>query len=551
MSVTVYAPSRIRQLAEACATDFGRLAFDGFGVMLSDQQLEAHEQIGTPGPRKHGESKFNWLSGGQRAGKTVFGYFMHADAGLYKRGLDPTDRTYWQNYQYGTLAIAPTEQLALRLWVIGDEISKGSNDAQYDTKARRSRGGAFIGKIKAGKDDKWPVWRFSNGARTDFRSSEGYAYRLEGGQWWWITWDEWASQPDREIYKVRSDVLLGRARDHDAKVMPMAWPKEETEHHLIAVIREIEAKRDLDSKVVYMAADEAFFTNTIALAVELRSKTPSQILRTIKGRPGGGASIEFKPKQIDNMVKVDLPLKALPDPEYAYFDSWDLGLGHDSTVGTTWRIPIIGGKRVVTPEFKTRIVNTVELPGSETRDLEDITFAVQANQSLYHSLVAVDASGMGGLMAVRGLRDMNPRPLSFVSRSNDRLWGNMRLAAISNALDCLSWGYDEAHSEQPWGLVESPRIIELLDQLANFDRDAKHVPDDWVWSFIIGLWYIRRYWVIGAPGIHDPVAFDVRSSGANVETLVRRRGSRSQRSRLIGLQNATTVPPVKLIRPLR
>lgn len=529
----VYAPNRLRDLAEACGQDFGRLAFDGFGIMLTTAQLEAHAVIGQPGPRMRGEAKFNWLSGGQRAGKTVFGALMHIDAGLYKRGVDVTDRRFWMNYQYGTLAIAPTEQLTLRLWTIGDELSKGSSDAQYDRKVRRSRGGAFLGRVKAGKDDKWPVWRFSNGAKVDFRSSEGYAYRLEGGQWWFVTWDEWASQPDREIHKVRTDVLMGRARDHDAKIMPMAWPKEETEHHLVAVIREIEAGRDRDSVVVYLDAEEAYFTNKKALEVELRSKTPAQILRTIKGRPAGGASKEFKPVVVNNAVRTHLPPRSLPEEGFDYFTSWDLGLNVDSTVGTTWRIPIVGGKRVVSPDWRARVVNIEELPGSESRTIEDIMFAVYANQRTYHSLVAVDATGMGGLMAARGLRDMKPRPLEFKSRSNDRVYGNMRLAAITNALDCMSWGFEPEAPDRPWGLVEMPRVVELLDQLANFDREAKGVADDFVWSFIIGLWYIRRYWAVGQPGVHVPREFDVRGREPE-NVVVKRRGSFDQRSRLIG-----------------
>lgn len=548
-----YSPNRMRDLAEACGTDFGRLAFDGFGIMLSDEQLEAQAAIGQPGPRRRGESKYNWLSGGQRSGKTVFGFLTHADACLYKRGVDTTSRQFWRNYQYGTLAIAPQDALTLRLWLIGDEISKSANDAQFDRGARRSRGGAFLGRFKATKDSKGNgIWLWTNGAHTDFRSSEGYAVRLEGGQWWWITWDEWASQPDREIHKIKSDILLGRSRDHDAKIMPMAWPKPETEHHLIAVDREIAAGRDLDSKIVYMSASAAFFTNREALAVELRTKTTAEIKRTILGKPAGGASKEFKPHVVDNMVKIDLPRKALPEEGYAYFSSWDLGATVDSTVGSTFRIPIIGGRRIVTPRWKARIVAVEELPGSDARTIGDISYAIAANRALYNATSAADATGMGGVFAVRELRDMRPKLLEFKSRGNDRVWGNMRLAAITNALDCLSWGYNpdfgpDAQPE-PWGLVECPRILELQDQLANFDRDAKNVPDDWVWSFIIGLWYIRRYWAIGAPGLHLERSFDIR--GGSEEIVLRsRRGARDQRSRLIGPPVAAVTAGVRFVRP--
>lgn len=554
MSIEIRKPNKNRELAEACADDWPRLMYDGFGIMISDEQEEAYLRLGRPGPRQEGEFKYNWLSGGQRAGKTVFAFGVHADACLYKRGIDPTSRLYWTNYQYPTLAIAPTDALTLRLWLIGDEVSKGSHNSQYDSKIRRSRGGAFIGKLKAGRDGKGNgIWRWSNGSRVEFRSSEGYAYRLEGGQWYFITWDEWASQPDREIHKVLTDVLFGRSRDYDAKIMPMAWPKPETEHHLMSVVREIESGRDPHSQVIYLSARKAYFTNQNALATELEMKTAAEIKRTIDGEPAGGASLEFKKHVVDNMVRMDIPKQDLPDFDgsYAYFHSWDLGVTNDSTVGFTWRIPIIGGRRMVTPYSKARIVNRTELPGSDTRDLEDITTAITVDRLLYRGQVAIDATGMGGVMAVRGLRDMNPRPHEFKSRSNDRLHGNMRLAAIGNGLDCVSWQKPEdPDSPEPWGLVEMPYYIETIDQLANFDRDAKDIPDDEVWAFLIGLWYIRRWWAVGEPGIHESRTFDPRQGAAD-EVIIRRRGARDQRrTRLVqGYVSGVAPNGVRMIPP--
>jgi hypothetical protein len=541
MAVTVWTPDKRVQLADACRDDWPRLMYDGFGIMVSQEQEEAYLRLGKPGPRTRGEHKVNWLSGGQRGGKTVFAFGCHADAALYKRGLDNTERRYWANYQYGTLAIAPTTELTLRLWSICDEIGKGSSPAQWSRKTRQSRGGAFIGKFTAGKQDQWPIVRFSNGSRIDFRSSEGYAYRLEGGQWWFITWDEWASQPDREIRRVLKDVLLGRARDWDSKIMPMAWPKDKTEHHLLAVIRDIESGRDRDSQVIYLDAAKAPWTNKKALDVELRTKNEAEISRTIKGIPAGGASLEFKRWMVDNMVKQDLPVSDPPDHEhYAYFSSWDLGLANDSTVGHTFRIPVIGGRRVVSPQFKARVVNTIELPGGPTLAPDTITFNITRESVFYRAEAAVDATGMGGLMAVRQLRDMTPKPYEFKSRSNDRIWGNMRLAAITNALDMLSWGRPEVDNGQPWGLIECPNIIELIDQLANFDRDATEIADDWAWSFMIGLWYIRRFWVVGQSGAAVPVDFDMR--GAQSDAVIRQRPGRP-RARLISPTPGPAVAP--------
>jgi hypothetical protein len=567
--LTVYAPNQLRDLAEACADDWPRLMFDGFGIMVSEEQEDAYRRLGKPGPREHDEFKFNWLSGGQRAGKTVFAFGCHADAALYKRGVDNTSRFYWRNYQYATLAIAPTDALTLRLWQIGDEVSKGAHDAQYDSKARRSRGGAFIDRLACGRDPKGNgLWTWRNGSRTEFRSSEGGAYRLEGGQWWFITWDEWASQPDREIHKIRVDVLMGRARDHDAKIMPMAWPKPETEHHLIEVIRAIEKGTDQESQVIYLAADKAFFTNKKAIAAEYRVKSKAEIRRTIKGEPAGGASKEYKQFVIDRMVNRELPLFEEPDFEnFAYFQSWDLGLNNDATVGFTWRIPIIGGRRVVTPEFKARVVKRTQLPGSETRTPDEIYDAIRADKALYRAETAMDATGMGGLMAVRQLRDMRPRPHEFKSRSNDRVYGNMRLAAITNGLECASWGipereggetddeYVERIATLPWGIIEMPAYQDTIDQLGWFDRDDDKPADDEVWALQIGLWFIRRWWVLGDPGsMHHAVPFDLRRKrDPDAVPLTRRRRSVDMRpARLVSPVGPAVAPGgVRLIRPER
>jgi hypothetical protein len=558
---SVYVPNQSRNLAEACATDFGRLAFDGFGVMLSDEQLEAQQKFGTFGPRQRGEFKNNWLSGGQRGGKTVLAAMLHADGALYKRGVDNTDRLYWKNYAYGLLAIAPIDQLALRLYGIMADLSKGASDAQWDRGARRARGGAFLSRMRPGKIGPWGIVRFSNGSFVDFRSSEGRAYRLEGGQWWGCTWDEWASQPDYEIDDVRKDVLLGRLRDHDAKLLAMAWPKAETEHHLIEVIRAIGAGKDPDSQVVYISAADAYFTNQKALDVEKRSKDEARYMRTVLGRPAGGAAVEFKTWMVNN-ARRPIPRQELPIDDFAYFNSWDIGLAHDSTVGLTWRIPIVNGKRTVSPEYKARIVDFIELRGSDGLTIDTVTYRIAAQQALYHALTALDASSMGGTAASRQLKGLHPAPLSFVSRSNDRLHGNMRLAAITNALDLMTWGrvdqkelalhhgdavWQPPELETPWGVVEySDDLIEMTDQLLAFDRDAKHQKDDRAWAFMIGLWYIRQYWVQALGARPGPVPFDVRGGGGG--TVVR--GPR--RARLVGLSGtASAVAPsgVRLIRP--
>lgn len=544
MTVVVYTPDKVQRIAERAATDFGKFAYDGFGIMLSDQQLEARQQLGRPGPRESPQDpRFYYLSGGQRSGKTVLGFLTHAEAVLYKVGIDVTDRIYWKNYQYKTINLAPSDELSMRLWAVADAIQKGVSEAQWDRRARRARGGAFLGLFKADTYKRWGIVRFNNGGWVDFRSTEGKAKRLEGTFWRYFTWDEWASQPDNEIVSVRDDVLQGRARDADAKIVLMAWPKAETERHLIAVERAMETgvgPRARDSRVIYLSAEAAFFTNRAALAVEEGSKDEARWKRTVQGRTAGGASIEFTVELQQNMVNQLIPVAAPRVDGYRYFSSWDLGLAHDNTAGYTWAIPIVDGRPIVTVNHKARIVHESYLEGSEDLTIERITFEIVREQQAYGSMTAVDATGMGGLGAVRALKDMKPPPLSFKSRSNDRIHGNMRLAAITNGLDLVSWGKPTVGQMEliregqqqwdilaangqilassrpevpPWGVIEIPRIVALIDELANFDRDAKDgVLDDRVWAFLIGCWYIRRFWVQLSAGIHVPRPFDPRST---------------------------------------
>lgn len=524
--------TRIGEIAQRVANDFGAFAFDGLGIMLSDQQLETWNGMNGFGPRVHpDEAKFHFISGGTRGGKTVLLMAGHTNVNLYKTGVDPAQRLFWRNYLYKTLACAPTTELSLKLWQVFDEVSKGASDAQWDRGARRSRGGAFLDLFKAGKMDQWPVVRFNNGARVDFRSTEGYAFRLEGDQWWAFTWDEWASQPDREIEFIKNDVLLSRSRDHDAKIIPAAWPKAATERHLVAEIRKIE-KGARESRVHYISSEKAYFTNRASLAVETIAKggteSPSY-KRTVKGEPAGGAALEFKLDVIENATRRDLGYPTFPEPEtgwvdWHYFTSWDLGLAHDSTVGTTFRLPLAG----VTTTSKARIVNVTEVPGSDELTLDTIVARIRREQEVFRSRSAIDASGLGGTMASRQIKDLTPKPWSFVAKSQHRIYGNMRLAAITNGIEMLTWGRPAGTEEEPdfgttpWGLLEMPYISELYDQLANFDRDAKEgVPDDWVWSLLIGLWYIRRYWVIGKPP-HQAVRFDPRRQAPTAQAAHRK-----------------------------
>jgi hypothetical protein len=212
--------------------------------------------------------------------------------------------------------------------------------------------------------------------------------------------------------------------------------------------------------------------------------------------------VEFKLDVVENATARGLSIPAVPTEAdrvlYHYFQSWDIGLAHDSTVGLCWRIPKSG----VTIHNKVRVVDADEVKGGDDQTLDHIATAIRVKQALYRGQSAVDASGLGGVAAFRQVKEMRPSPLAFVSRANHRIYGNMRLAAITNGIDMLTWGRPDLTPEQsgidmPWGLVEIPYIAMLADQLANFDRDAKDVPDDWVWSFLIGLWYIRRYWVVG------------------------------------------------------
>jgi hypothetical protein len=72
-----------------------------------------------------------------------------------------------------------------------------------------------------------------------------------------------------------------------------------------------------------------------------------------------------------------------------------------------------------------------------------------------------------------------------------------------------------------------------MDQLASFDPEGKDIPDDWVWAFLIGLWYIRRNYAVGEPGAYQAIPFDIRRQPGQPAEPVAPRAKR-RRGRLVG-----------------
>jgi hypothetical protein len=418
-----------------------------FGIMgpvqrRADRGLQ--RRSASPGPRGRGEFEVQ-LAVGRPARRQDRDRRRDARRrGLYKRGVDNTDRCTGRTTSTGRwrsprrrpdpAAVADRRRgqqglprRAVRHEGAGDRAAARSSAASPPARIPRATGSG----------------RFSNGARTDFRSSEGGAYRLEGGQWWWITWDEWASQPDREIHTIKSDVLLGRARDHDAKIMPMAWPKPETEHHLIASSATSRRARPEQQGRLPRRDNARGRTRTRSRSSSRRRARPrssgrSRAARRRRRRSSSSRDGRRQPRQQEPAAAgapdrggLRLLLELGPRPRQRR-DGRLRRSGSRSSAASGSSAPVQGPDRQ--PDG---------LPGSDTRDLDDITMAISAQQALYHSHGAVDATGMGGLMAVRQLRDLQPAALEFKSRSNDRIHGNMRLAAITNALDCVSWGRPE------------------------------------------------------------------------------------------------------------
>lgn len=399
-------PAETQDWIRAGRTDIALWAYRGLGIKLHPKQVEAAEAV------LRGEAAYFLLTWANRAGKSLLLCVIHMHRLFYKLGIAPPrnehERKLWEAQAYRTLHCSPLNELAGRAWEAIGEIIKGTSPAQRDENNKRRP--APLAQMFATTKERSEtgadhiLLRCLTGATMDFRSTEGRAARLEGGDWYLITWDEWPSceNPD-DVRFILDNRLTARAADHEAPIVLTGTITEMTEH--------------IAKEFIGYCTDpenEDWWGNTAERAVNPNSSQKSMDRaaralgqedydRSVRGIPGGVKGRMFPSWLIEPAFDPKLPESQVPDkdPKWTYLHVWDLAIASADNVGMVIRVPSDWKFSVANPLVGVRLV---VIPGSHTLIDDEITFEIESTFLPYQGVIYVDTTDAHGINVYRMLR---------------------------------------------------------------------------------------------------------------------------------------------------
>jgi hypothetical protein len=515
MPIDLRVPPDVARWLDQGRDDIELFAAKGLGIRLNRPQIEfAQALLG----RHYQYYNLDWAN---RAGKTTGLCVVHCHQIWYKPWLKIKTYNEWLQTEYTTLHCAPLGELAGRAWTALQEMSRGMHPAQRDIDTGERRDAPLAPLFSATKvrdpngSDKMALLCVTGG-KTDFRSTEGLAARLESGAWRLITWDEWpATEGDPEDIRFVADVRLpNRAADFDAPIVLTGTRTPDTEH----IAREFDEKSANPDNIDWWGSHASRMDNPAhsALAIERARRTmdAEDFNRTILGIEGGAKGRIFPTFLVENMFTNDLPRftapvagdgwrPAFPDESpYTYLHLWDLAIAAAENIGIVLRAP---RNWQFDHEHPLAGCKLVVVPGSRTLTDAEIVHTIEETFLPYGGQIVVDATDAHGKNIHRELRqagypvegfDFHARvpPRSMLRK--DR--GILRLRAIMG--DGLELEYDTEGElvmdidevatldlERPFGAIALPRDWKKVrDQVSLLQPDDKRQRKDAVMALIQG-----------------------------------------------------------------
>jgi hypothetical protein len=523
MPIDLRVPKDVERWLDLGRDDVEMFAYKGLGIEINAKQAEfAHALL----ERRYMYYNLDWAN---RAGKTTILAITHQHQIWYKPWLVVESHTEWLQTEYSTLHCAPLGELAGRAWTALQEMSRGMHPAQRDRDTGVRRDAPLAPLFSAAKvrdpngSDKMALVCVTGG-KTDFRSTEGLAARLESGAWRLITWDEWpATEGDPEDVRFIADVRLpNRAADFDAPIVLTGTRTPDTEH----IAREFDDKAQDPANVDWWGSHASRMDNPThsALAIERarRNMDVEDFNRTILGVEGGSKGRIFPTFLVEKMFDNALPRftapvagdgyrPAFPDESpWTYLHLWDLAIAAADNIGIVLRAPKNWDFDLENPLVGCRLV---VVPGSRTLTDAEIVHTIEETFLPYGGQIVVDATDAHGKNIHRELRsagypvegfDFHARvpPRSMLRK--DR--GILRLRAImADGLE-LEYGAegelvmdeDEVATldlSMPFGAISLPREWKKVrDQVSLLRKDDKKQKKDAVMSLVQGgdIAYGRR-----------------------------------------------------------
>jgi hypothetical protein len=372
------------------------------------------------------------------AKKHIYFILKHfADAGAYK-----------------TLNVAITQDQSE---LVQDEIAKLVSQSPLLS---------HIGLIPSNGIVKFPHARirYANGAMTEFKTTKKKGESIEGKQYGYISADEIALEVYMEF--IREKILLPRLRAwKDSQIDYSATPKGFTAFYRIL--------EDIKRQGFFVRGGSSYENPHIdhtLLDYFKSSWSENKFKQAILGEFIDTAEMMFA-SRVPVLFQNDLTLEEV-QPGRRYIEGWDLARGRKKSADQTV------GFRIDITELPYRIVRVwaFQLPWTE-KERENINTEVgyqQENSSIEREIrmahaasgseVFLDSTGVGDTLF--GMLQDIARPVDFRGGKKDEILDHLQAVIDS-------------------GMLRSPYIIELGEEMTMYQRQDQHLPTDYIMALAV------------------------------------------------------------------
>lgn len=300
---------------------------------------------------------------------------------------------------------------------------------------------------------------YCNGAVSEFKTTKRKGESIEGKEYGYISADEIALEMHLEF--IRDKILLPRIRRwKDSQLDFTATPKGLNAYYRVAT--------DIKRKGGYVRGGTSYENPHIdhkLLDYQISSWSKAKIDQIIKGQFIDTAEMMFA-SRIDKLFDTSLDLTDGIDVGQRYIEGWDLARGRkgsisDQTVG--YRIKTSARPHIIVKRWGFQLPWTEKgrenINAEQKREIERSSIEREIRTAQYESQsqVYLDSTGVGDTLWEM-LMDI-ARPVDFRGGHKDII-----LDHLQAVIDC--------------GLLKSPYIPELADQMTTYQRNDTNLETD-------------------------------------------------------------------------
>lgn len=462
------------------AGDIELFAYHGWGILLTSAQHEQLNEVLTwPPGTIH---VWRWAN---RTGKTTGLDVLYAFATWYKWRYVNEDIDGWLAYpNYKVLHAAPLNELAGKAYELFENLIDGAADQQMNPLTNRVRPAVLRAFYQATKTvdvtgvDR-PTVDVANGARIDFRSTQGGAARLESDSWWVIAWDEFPRQiPSESITEIFDQTLLPRSSDFMAPIV-LAGTATIASEAIYSEVEDLSADNPSDWNFTSAARTSNFAQSRASIDRQLRLSIDKDVAnRSVGGTFGQGGKGMFPAFLLDNAFRRTLPDEQDPpadedgwayrnDPlrQRTYVTSFDHALGGDDNVLMTFDVP--WPPSTISPTNPVVGVHCKLIRASRSLTPSEQQAYLSAEVRRYRSKLAIiDSTGPGGLGVFRAAREAGLPALDCNLQGRAAKWVTNKEFALGGLQRLLCYGTEPIPGDEildefplpagPFGLIVFP-----------------------------------------------------------------------------------------------